>query len=145
MTSHLESRLKRLEEKAGSTDQVGQILDSVDLWTVDALLLQVIALIGEATGELESGAPTDAMLRTSIYNRQTYDEAIAKIAPGTIDRLLGAFIANAGEGGLLDEVLACRALRLRWNRFTQLFPDQDITSVRWPLPPGDDDVVVAAR
>jgi hypothetical protein len=124
MTSPLESRLKRLEQKAGSTDQVQQILDSVGMWTADALLLQVIAIIGE----LDAGVPTAAMLRTShIGTREKYEAAIAQIPEGTAERLLSAFIARAGEGtDLLDEVMACRALTLRRNLVTQLFPDEDI-------------------
>jgi hypothetical protein len=126
--NRLEYRLKRLEAAAGQTDPVSAILDEIDIWHVDALLLQVIAIIAEASGELVKGGPTAAMLRTShIGTREKYEAAIAQIPEGTAGRLLSAFIARAREGtDLLDEVRAYRALTLRRNRFTQLFPDEDI-------------------
>jgi hypothetical protein len=128
--SVLSARLARLEQKAGSTDQVQEILDGVSIWHVDALHLKLIALIAEASGLPVKDGPTEAMLRSShLGSREKYEAAIAAIPEGIFERLLSAFIARAGEKDLLDEVLDHRALTLRRSKLTQFFPDEDIIEV----------------
>jgi hypothetical protein len=131
VTSRLANRLRRVEERAGLVDEVEAILNEVNIWHTDALLLQLIAFIEDAiaaaAGEHVTGGPSDEMLRTShLGTRAKYETALAEIPPGTFERLLAAFVARAGADDLHGNVLAQRDLNLRRSLLTRLFPDEDI-------------------
>jgi hypothetical protein len=84
MGSKFETRLKKLEAMRG--DEVESILDGLNYEQGHALLTCLIAHL-----EGEEG-PSHERLRQSPMNQARYEQVLASIPEGVLERLLAAFI-----------------------------------------------------
>jgi hypothetical protein len=96
MASRFETRLKKLEAMRG--DDVEAILDELDGYQSGAILLHLMAFaegqIAQAPGLLVEEGPSDERLRQTPFSgaRARYEQVLASIPEGTVERLLAAFI-----------------------------------------------------
>jgi hypothetical protein len=91
MTSRLAYRLRRVEERAGLVNEVEAILDSLDGYQSQAILLHLIAHL-----EGEEG-PSDERLRQTPMNRARYEQVLASLPEGTVERLLAAILERVAR------------------------------------------------
>lgn len=89
MASRFDGRLKRLEALQG--EDVDAILDSLDSYQSQALLIHLIAIL-----EGEEG-PSDERRRQTPMNRERYYAALASIPEGTVERLLAAVLERVAR------------------------------------------------
>ena len=97
MRSRLAYRVRRVEERAGLVNEVDAILDSLDGYQSQAILLRLVAYVegqfARADGLPVEEGPSDERLRqTPLQPRARYEQVLASIPEGTFERLLAAFL-----------------------------------------------------
>jgi hypothetical protein len=84
MANRFDGRLKKLEAMQG--DDVEAILDGLNYEQGHALMNHLLGLLEDVE------EPSDERLRQSPVNRTPYEQVLASIPEGTVERLLAAFI-----------------------------------------------------